>query len=387
MAANTTTRGPSGASKSLSSGDCAVVVDCGSSELRVGVSGEEAPRERRARDDGDRRPYPVPQWDLLEDDGVWRCDWDVLGDVLAEDVLPQLGVDFQRGLLLTEPPNLPAAEREKCTTVAFETLRTPAVHLAVAPLLSLLAAGKTTGTVVDVGERFATTLCCLEGSVLPHTVRSQAGLGGQALSAFLLKLATERGYAFAGASFERPEDLALFRRIKEQVGYVAQDFDEMMWAAEAGGGYTRRGNEIPFPYAEEEFTLPDGNVLTFGNERFRCGEALFQPCFVGKEDEGIHESAYCSLMSVDHDVRRQMWAVVLSGGSTLFPGLDERLKKEMYCLAPGNVNTNSLSSAPSRPCSAWVGGSLMASASSFGQTGVSREEYEESGPSAIRMCF
>merc|ERR1719347_2155491 len=73
---------------------------------------------------------------------------------------------------------------------------------------------------------------------------------------------------------------------------------------------------------EKTYELPDGQVITVGNERFRCPEALFQPQFLGLESVGIHETTYNSIMKCDVDIRKDLYAnVVLSGGSTMYPGI------------------------------------------------------------------
>merc|ERR1712013_120632 len=72
--------------------------------------------------------------------------------------------------------------------------------------------------------------------------------------------------------------------------------------------------------AEEE--LPDGQVITIGNERFRGPESLFQPSFIGVENCGVHETTYNSIMKCDVDIRKDLYAnIVLSGGSTMYPGI------------------------------------------------------------------
>lgn len=89
---------------------------------------------------------------------------------------------------------------------------------------------------------------------------------------------------------------------------------------------------------EKSYELPDGQVITVGNERFRCPEALFCPSFLGRESCGIHELLYNSIMKCDIDIRRELYGnIVLSGGSTMFPGIADRIQKEITALSPSTV--------------------------------------------------
>jgi len=79
---------------------------------------------------------------------------------------------------------------------------------------------------------------------------------------------------------------------------------------------------------EKAYELPDGQMVTVGSQRFRCPEALFKPMMVGKEIPGFHEITYNSILKCDVDIRKDLYSnIVMSGGTTMYPGIPERLNK------------------------------------------------------------
>uniref|UniRef100_A0A8C8DAB3 Uncharacterized protein n=1 Tax=Oncorhynchus tshawytscha TaxID=74940 RepID=A0A8C8DAB3_ONCTS len=106
------------------------------------------------------------------------------------------------------------------------------------------------------------------------------------------------------------------------------------------------------------------------------------------ESAGIHETTYNSIMKCDIDIRKDLYANnVLSGGTTMYPGIADRMQKEITALAPSTMKIKIIA-PPERKYSVWIGGSILASLSTFQQMWISKQEYDEAGPSIVhRKCF
>lgn len=103
-------------------------------------------------------------------------DWEGMKQVWLA-VFDKLGVDpCQHPVLLTEPPLNPKHDREKATTMFFETFGVPGFYLTTSGVMGLYGAGKTTGAILEIGEDVTHTLAIYEGYALPHTV-SHMGFG------------------------------------------------------------------------------------------------------------------------------------------------------------------------------------------------------------------
>merc|ERR1711935_102899 len=139
---------------------------------------------------------------------------------------------------------------------------------------------------------------------------------------------------------------------------------------------------------EKSFELPDGNIIVIGNERFRCPEVLFQPNLTGLELDGIADSTFQTIMKCDIDIRKDLYAnLVLSGGTTMFPGIADRVQKEVVFLAPPTMKVKVIA-PPERKYSVWIGGSILASLSTFASMWITKTEYDEIGPEMVhKKCF
>ncbi|KAK0086328.1 hypothetical protein PV325_003335 [Microctonus aethiopoides] len=281
-------------------------------------------------------------------------------------------------ILLTEPPMNPTTNREKMIEVMFEKYGFAGTYVAVQAVLTLYAQGLITGVVVDSGDGVTHICPVYEEYALPHLTR-RLDIAGRDITMYLIKLLLLRGYAFNHSA-----DFETVRMLKEKLCYI---------------GYNVESEEklaVETTVLVESYTLPDGRVIKVGGERFAAPEALFQPHLINVEAPGIAELVFNTIQSADIDMRSELYKhIVLSGGSTMYPGLPSRLEREIKQLYLQRVLKNDVSKlgkfkikiedSPRRKDMVFIGGAVLADLTRDRESfWITREEYEEKGLSVLK---
>eukprot|EP00347_Sterkiella_histriomuscorum_P015020 403358614 len=369
----------------------AVVIDNGSGMCKAGFAGDDAPRSVFSTIVG-RPKMPgimvgLDQKEVYVGDeaqlkrGVLKIEqpiehgivknWDDMEKVWHHTLYSELRVSpEEHPILMTEAPLNPKQNREKMTQIMFEVFNVPCLYVSVQGVLALYSSGRTSGVVLDSGDGVSHTVPIYEGYAIPHAIQ-RIHLAGRDLTDYLKTLLAKRGYNFTTAA-----ELEIVRDIKEKMCYVVNNYEEALKEADESHA------------CEKNYELPDGRKILIGYERFKCAEILFSPQHAGHDLEGVHKYTYDSVMKCDVDVRRDLFQnIILSGGSTLFEGMGERMWQEIHQLAP-STNKIKILAPPERKYSVWLGGSILASLSTFQTMWINKQEYDESGPAIIhRKCF
>lgn len=289
--------------------------------------------------------YPVKEGIVKDWEGMKHL-WDYTFERMKVD--PK-----EHKILLTEPPSNPKQNKINMCKSMFEIYDFPAVKVSIQAMLVLYAQGLMTGVVVDSGDGVSHVVPVWEGIVPAHLIK-RLNVAGRHITTHLIKLLQVRGY-----NFNRSADFETARQIKEKCCFIGYDLDiENTLALETTTLITK-------------YELPDGRVIKLDRERYQAPEILFDPEKCDVEQPGIARMLFNMINEADIDLRAAFYKhIVLSGGSTMYPGLPSRMEKDMKELylkhvLKGNKKNMSkfklrIEDPPRRKHMVFLGGSVLA---------------------------
>ncbi|XP_004705267.1 actin-related protein T2 [Echinops telfairi] len=367
----------------------AVIFDNGSGLCKAGLSGEIGPRHvistvvghpkfKMTSAGANQKKYFVGEEALYKYENLHLhypierglvSSWDDMEKLWKHLFEWELGVKpCDRPVLMTEPSLNPRENREKMAQIMFETFNVPAFYLSDQAVLALYASACVTGLVVDSGDGVTCTVPIFEGYSLPHAV-NKLYVAGRDITEHLTRLLLASSRTFPCSLYK-----ALVNDIKEKLCFVVLEPEKELC----------RRPEDPL----KEYKLPDGNVVHLGDQLHQAPEALFAPDQLGIHSPGLPKMVSSSIVKCDADIQKTLFGeIVLSGGSTLFQGLDDRLLRELEQLASKGTPIK-ITAPPDRWFSTWIGASIVTSLTSFKQMWVTGADFKEFGTSVVqRRCF
>ena len=192
--------------------------------------------------------------------------------------------------------------------------------------LVLYTKGIESGIVVEMGESITQITPVYKGHAIPKLDRSFK-IGGRVLTKYLTKLMQRRGYQQVIEDY-----VDASKSIKEQFCYVPLkqfvDADRQL--------------AVNTTVLDGTYKLSNGtNVIVGGEQRFGAAEPLFQPSLCNVEQDGLAETIMNVIQEADIDIRADLYQnIILSGGTSLLSGLDERLQQDLNELYNRDVLKN-----------------------------------------------
>ena len=372
--------------------DSIIIIDNGSGMMKAGIAGNEAPSATFPSIVGRPKNASAMQGvtqksEYIGDEaqqkrGVLNLkypiangivgDWEDMEKVWNHTFYNELRVTPSevQGVLVTEAPRNPKQNREKMCQVLFESFSVQNMYVAIQAVMSLYANGRSTGLVVDSGDGVTHTVPVFEGFSIPHAIEKME-IAGRVITDYAQKLLLEQGHSFTSTA-----ELEIVKDIKEKLAFVAQDYDAEFAAASSS-------SEL-----DQSYTLPDrSTIIVKGTVRMQIPELIFKPELNGKSCDSVQALAWKSISNSDVDVRRDLLKnVILSGGTTMYEGIADRVKSELTTLAPPGSEVR-IVATPDRKYAVWKGASTLASLSTFASSWISHADYEEHGAAIVhRKC-
>ena len=379
-----------------------IIIDIGSGIIKAGISGQESPKTIFPNYIGEPkyskvlRSFSKSNQEMKEQYigkdcskylGILKLRYPVKNGIFEneQDILTVFKYIYQNleinneeirehPILITEPLLNPYSNREKIASALFENLSAPAIFFASQPILSLFSTSNTSGVILESGEGVTQSCVVYEGYSIPNSyIRNN--YGGRDVTDYFQTLLKKQGYSFSTTS-----EFEIVRKIKEEICFTIVGSSSNNPLSNISNLEIGNKNKSE---SSNTYNLPDGNAIKIGEEKSLAPEILFNPSIIGSEHSSFQEMIVTSINKVDIDLRKNLFNnILISGGNTLFKGIQEKFHTEIKYLSPKNMKVR-IHSPGNRLLSCWTGGNVISTLEIFKKMWVTRDDWSEKGNKSI----
>ena len=379
-----------------------IIIDIGSGIIKAGISGQESPKTIFPNYIGEPkyskvlRSFSKSNQEMKEQYigkdcskylGILKLRYPVKNGIFEneQDILTVFKYIYQNleinneeirehPILITEPLLNPYSNREKIASALFENLSAPAIFFASQPILSLFSTSNTSGVILESGEGVTQSCVVYEGYSIPNSyIRNN--YGGRDVTDYFQTLLKKQGYSFSTTS-----EFEIVRKIKEEICFTIVGSSSNNPLSNISNLELGNKNKSE---SSNTYNLPDGNAIKIGEEKSLAPEILFNPSIIGSEHSSFQEMIVTSINKVDIDLRKNLFNnILISGGNTLFKGIQEKFHTEIKYLSPKNMKVR-IHSPGNRLLSCWTGGNVISTLEIFKKMWVTKDDWGEKGNKSI----
>ena len=300
--------------------------------------------------------YPIKNGYFINPDDI---------NIIFDYLFKKLGLNSAQdistnNILITEPLFSFGKNKKNISEILFEKMNISSILFAPQPFLSFLGTGKTTGTVLESGDMMTQTCVIIDGYPIPKTFL-RFNYGGKNVTDYLFNLLRKKGYFNNNRN-----NYEIVKKIKEKFS-CTRDYKE------------EKESEENFSYE-----LPDETKIIIGEERRFCPYSIFDEKLLGKENLKMDKMICNSINNADINLSLKLYEdILLSGGNTLIKGFRETLYKDIQSNFNKNIKVRLYTPKNPQNC-CWIGGKVISSNNNFKNMWITKEEWKEKGEKILQ---
>jgi actin-related protein len=286
-------------------------------------------------------------------------------------------------ILILDSISMPADFRVKLSEILFENLRLQSINFMNTAVASLFASGRTYGIAVEMGHSSTNVVPIFGGLILKHA-QHVSNYGGKDVTKFLNSYLLNNNYDLQQKGLEV---VSTIEAIKEKIMYCPLDFTSAVETS------------TPLEIEESHIELPDGTIVQFDRQaKFGAAELLMRPgegFWTGfgslkRSEMNLIDKIYDCMERCEYDMKRKLSQnILVCGGSSQTSNLLNRIKHDYNMFLPSSLQSfeKEIVQETNVPFSAWIGGSILGSISTFQNLKIKKTEFDEAGDLKHNFLF